>query len=270
MDARGLLLFAEDVCRALRGEPPLGHPSTITEGDLIRSLVGERTRPSVLKSDALPVTGAGSTRGWGDVVSRRISVNGPVPALIAKVAAALARHAGRYHTERVRIAVPIDMRNYKKELRNTGNLVHPLFIDVGRDESWQQIHKSILKRLAAREVLQLFPGDSIVPWFPIWLLRASSSLMIAGSRRGGRFPLSAFVSNIVLQGTSMYSGGGFECRSVYPLPMSNELVPLFVTAISLPEQAEVIVSAPRDLVGGGRFDELCDVVKSSLATDAAG
>ena len=44
MDARGLLHFAEDVFRSLRGEALVGSDYALMDAELVESLVGDRTR----------------------------------------------------------------------------------------------------------------------------------------------------------------------------------------------------------------------------------
>ena len=70
MDARGLLHFAEDVFRSLRGEPLVGAECTLTDTELVESLVGHRTRKA-LKGERRPVNGA-RTHRRGEIIARRV------------------------------------------------------------------------------------------------------------------------------------------------------------------------------------------------------
>ncbi len=263
MDAQGLLGFAEDVFRVLRGEPPVGADCTVNDGELVRSLVGRRTR-AALAARYAPIRGpAGSRRRR--VVSRRISLAGRIPAMVARVAAALARLAYRQHAMPTRIMIPVDLRRYQKGLRASGNLTYPIFLDVAAEPTWQEVHGTMLRSLAAKEALRLDPADCIVRWLPMLVLRLVYALWSGGHRRRGRFPFSAVVSHVHIPNAGSLSGGGFACRSVHALPQRTDDLPLHVAIVSLADSVEVTISAPGALLDEDRLAEVADRVEHELA-----
>jgi hypothetical protein len=262
MDARGLLHFAEDVFRALRGEEPEGATCTLSDTEVVESSVGARKRPA-LKSDCATLT-ASRARGASPVIWRRVTLEGPMPSLVARIAVALARHARRFHPGITRVMVPVDLRNYRRELRSTANMTYPLFVDVAPERGWRDLHKEILKRLGAKEPMRLDPGEKILPWLPLWLVTAIYWLWLAGHRITGRYPFSALVTHVALQGVAPLDGAGFTARSLYFLPPQADFIPLGISAVSGPDAAHLVVSAPRGLLGDEQLSTLCEALRTGV------
>ncbi|HEY2511210.1 MAG TPA: hypothetical protein VGI39_10150 [Polyangiaceae bacterium] len=267
MDARGLLYFAEEVFRALRSDALQGAPCTLSDTEVVESSVGSRTRPA-LQSDCLSVIATVSRRAT-PVIWKRVTLEGPLPSLVARIAVAVAQHAARFHSSVTRVMVPVDLRNYRRELLSTGNMTYPLFLDVPPGRSWRDLHKEILKRLGAKEPMRLDPAEKILPWLPMWLVTRFYGSWIAGHRRRGRFPFTALVTHVALHGVEPLEGGGFTARTLYFLPLPSDFIPLGIAAVSGPDAAHLVVSAPRGLLNEGELAELCEALQSGVASSAA-
>ncbi len=256
MDARGLLHFAEEVFRQMRGEKLVGADSTLSDTELAQLLGAKRKRPA-LKSKYLPLTQAGDRRDQ-KILWRRVAIDGTFPALVSKLAVALVGTSQQGHSVPVRLMVPVDLRNYQRDLLSTGNLTYPLFLDVTAEQSWQEVQKKILSRLAAREPIQMDQAEFVLPWLPLWLTRAGYVYWIRGHRRTGRFPVSVLLSHLSLRNRDQLSAAGFRCTSVYFLPQQLSFVPLCVSVVSDSNSSQVVISGPRDYLSPdelGRFEE---------------
>lgn len=267
MDATGLLTFAADVFRALRGEPPLGADCPLNDTDLVVSLAGPRTRPPM--KSGYPAINGGAARDRSETIWRRLCVPAPCPGLAARITTSLARQAARFHASTTRVMIPVDLRNYRKDLRATGNLTSVLYMDIPADRGWRELHKEIIKRLAAKEPILLYPGERAFPWLPLWLVRWVYGRWLDGNRRSGRFPFSAMVTHVALSGYEL-GGGGFQPRSVWFLPVSVDLdfLPLAVSAVTGPREVEIVVSAPRGLIDERQLEALCEGLMADLSGDA--
>ena len=265
MDARGLLHFAEEVFRALRGEPLIGADCMLNDTEFIKSMVGTRRR-AALKNDCPSIT-ASSSSSASPVIWKKVSLDGPTPGLVAKIAVLLARHASRFHQSVTRVMIPVDLRNYKRDMQSSGNMTYPLFIDVSTEQSWHDIQKAILKRLVAKEPMHLDPSEATLPWLPMWMVRVFYYALISVNRRRGRFPFSALVTHLALQGTAELNGGGFLARSLYFLPPQTDFIPLSVAAVSSSDSAEIVVSAPSGLLDEKSLSELCDAIRSGVTAE---
>lgn len=268
MDARGLLQFAEDVFHALRGEKPEGATCALSDTEVVESSVDARarTRPP-LKSDCATLT-ASRSRGAGPVIWKRVTLEGPMPSLVARIAVELARYARRFHAGTTRVMVPVDLRNYRRELRSTANMTYPLFVDVSPERSWRELHKEILKRLGAKEPMRLDPAEKLLPWLPMWLVTAIYWLWLAGHRITGRYPFSALVTHVALQGVAPLDGAGFTARALYFLPPQADFIPLGISAVSGADAAHLVVSAPRSLLGEDQLSTLCEALQRGVVAEA--
>jgi hypothetical protein len=265
MDARGLMHFAEDVFRALRGEALLGSDCSMNDTELIQSLVGNRTRP-MLRGDRRTITGARSS-STSAFRSQRLVMPSPGPALVARIAIALARHARTFHDTKTRVMIPVDLRNYAKGLRGTGNLTFPLFIDVNASLDWRTLQKDILKRLAAKEAMRLDPTERFAPWLPLWLIGLVFTSWSRWLRSTGHFGASVVVSHVSLTDTEAFCGGGFRCQGAYFIPSSDNFLPLVVSVISSRAATNVVVSAPEALVDEAQRTQLCEVLRTALQSN---
>ncbi len=261
MDASGLLHFAREVFRSLRGEALLGAPCPLSDTEFVRSLGSGERRPP-LKSDCPPLAGTSSSRSRA-VRWQRLALGGPALALVAKIVAVLARHAAP--AAPARAMIPVDLRNYRAEPHSTGNRTYPFFVDLSEALSWQAFHRIVLKRLKTREPLRLDPAEALVPWLPLWLLTAVYARWTRGHRAAGRFPFSALVTHLALPSAAQLSADGLACRSVYLLPPQSDFIPLCVSAVSSPEATNIVVSAPEDLLDREGLSRLCEAIRSGVA-----
>ena len=255
MDARGLLHFAEDVFRSLRGEPLVGAECRLTDTELVESLVGHRTRKA-LKGERRSVNGARSRRR-GEIIARRVSLAGPLPGLVARVATTLASYSAQHHDLPMRAMIPVDVRHYQRDLRSTGNLTCPLFLDIDPDQDWRRLHRKILKSLGSKAPLYLDPAERIARWMPLWVLRSFYRVWSAWHRRIGLYPVSALISHVSLDTLTPLEGCGFSRTSAYFLPPPGDAIPLVVSVVSDRSAVQIVVSGPDSLLSDEHLDELC-------------
>ncbi|GAB1692096.1 non-ribosomal peptide synthetase [Krasilnikovia sp. M28-CT-15] len=255
MDGRGVLTWAEDVFRALRGEPPLGAPAPLTDFGLAERLgaPGRRPRMSVgwrspLATPSAPVATAGGAQRWA-----RRSVDGNHPGLVAKLATAVAGFTG---ADRSRFMVPVDLRRHDPALLSTANLSLPVFLTAGPDETWQTLHKQILRALVERHEVTGGAAERAAYRLPLGLL--ARSLRLAGDR----YLCTAILSHLGRVDPAGFSADGFRASTVYSLPTHAPLAPLSIVATALPGRTELTVAhhGPPE-----RAEALLDAVEEALS-----
>jgi hypothetical protein len=266
MDAGGLIHWAHEVFRALRDEPLRGAPSTLTDTEIVTALGGKRDRP------ALPLgypsaTGRKLLQGPG-VVWRRTTIDGPVPGLVAKAAVSIARHAGARGIERIRTMVPVDLRNYKRDLLTTANASYPIFIDVEPTHDWTKVYKTILKKLADKEAIAIGWDETFVGFAPIRALPLAVRVFMGTQWLRDRFQFTASIAHLPKLGDAALSGGGFKFRTAHFLPAPSQILPLAVAAISHAGKTEVTVAAPRALAGELEVVALSTSIAAALRAPA--
>jgi hypothetical protein len=58
---------------------------------------------------------------------------------------------------------------------------------------------------------------------------------------------------------------GFTSRSLYFLPPQSDFIPLGIAAVSGPDAAQIVVSAPRHLASEAELAELCAVLVAGVS-----
>ncbi|GAB1640731.1 amino acid adenylation domain-containing protein [Krasilnikovia sp. MM14-A1259] len=248
MDGRGVLAWAADVFRVLRGEPPLGASAALTDYGLADRLGAPGRRPRMTVGWRSPVGAPADAPGWA-----RRSIDGNHPGLVAKLAAAVATFTG---TGRSRFMVPVDLRRHDPALRSTANLSLPVFLTTGGGEAWQSLHKQILRALVERREVVGGAAERAAYRLPLGLL--ARSLRVAGNRH----LCTAILSHLGRVDPADFSADGFRASTVYSLPTHAPLSPLSIVATAPPGRTELTVAyhGPPD-----RAEALLDAIEAALA-----
>ncbi|MCU1687008.1 MAG: bacitracin synthetase 3 [Amycolatopsis sp.] len=260
MDAHGLMLWAEDVFRAQRGEKPVGARSEVTVVDLGDPLYlsaaddkREQELPALLGVPDRPVP--------NEYLWRRRTIDGTFPALTAQVAAAIVEIAG---APVVPIGFPVDLRPFHPEVGSTSNLSITISLDIEAGCNWERIYEQLLGVLAERRGNVHAPGPEILR-APLPILR---SVIRASDRRivkRDRMNFAAGVNNIGKIDPAAFSADGFEAAGVYLLSPRE---PGAAVALVLTEgkgRTDITLSwwdSPRM---GERADRLLDHICDTLA-----
>ncbi|MEV6319099.1 amino acid adenylation domain-containing protein [Streptomyces sp. NPDC051776] len=288
MDGHGALIWAMEVFRALRGEPPHPAPSTDTDYTLLAQLGATGRRPALLLDQPSPLATAGQhvrraggvevdgsleVEGSRNALWRRRTLPGHHPALTARLAQALADAAvvpgsGAGPAD-ARIMVPVDLRRHRPELSSTSNLALPVFLRVRAGEDWRTAQAQLLRALKEhRELARGF--ESGLARLP---LPAAGALLRAGraaAERRDRHMASAIVSHLGRVDLAACSAPGFTATSVHALPVHAPLVPVSCVAVETPTHTELTVGFQG--FGSGladRADALLDRLVAALAEPSA-
>jgi amino acid adenylation domain-containing protein len=252
MDGRGMLMWAQDVFRALRGEPLRGAAAVLTDYGLVERLGKPGRRPRTSAGWRSPLAGSSPHRTAAQHWARR-TVDGNHPGLVAKLAAAVADFTG---DARSRFMVPVDLRRHDPMLRSTANLSMPVFLSADPEQTWQSLHQQILRALVERREVTGGAAERAAYRLPLGLL--SRFLRLAGDR----YICSAILSDLGRVDPAEFSTDGFRASTVYSLPTHAPLAPLSIVATAPPGRTELTVAhhgAPE------RAEALLDAVEAALS-----
>lgn len=251
MDGRGTQTLAEDVFRALRGEPLIGSECRTTEQELARSFQ-KGIRPA---SPAVHIAPTGRAEGSGrEIRWRRFRVRGTYRKIVSQVAAALAREARACSSGPVRIGIPVDLRPRRDGLRSTGNLTNFIYVDVDPGDTRDDIDSDIRRQLEEGRDGMLYPGDELIRYMPLGLLRRLIDQRIRRNHGRGLYNTTALISNLGKKNLEDFSGGGFNATAFWAIPPGSELYPYSVVLAGHGDTIEIIISIPEVMADGGRFD----------------
>jgi amino acid adenylation domain-containing protein len=260
MDGKGLLVFVHDVFRALRGETPVGAPSTITDHALVEQLGGGKARK--FEFDCPPPFGPVKHESF-DFTWKRRTIPGTHAALVARITATLCAERG------LRVMVPVDIRRHAPDISSTGNLSMPIFLDVQRGEAWEQLQERLLAALAERAELTRNDMESVSGILPGFGLKAMIRMAATVQRAKGKFLLaSAIVSHLGKVPLAGLCAPGFSARTLYSPPSYAPLAPLTVSAVECGAHVELCVAAAAGSEMARQVDALLDRIVAALDTHA--
>lgn len=222
MDGQGTLAWVKDVMRCLRGETPLGHPSTLDVDQLMRE-VGTSKRASP-EADALHPFGRASETSEGRFHWRRFTVDRALDAAVTgRIAVRLAEEARRHGEGKVRINLPTDLRYLRPQERSTGNLFSALFIDVPPGASADMIGLKVMTLLYKKEGTKpvgLYAGDG-----ELGSLAAHRVKLLWDMNQLHATGLYAFTATLShlgrIEGAEL-SGPGFAATGAYFVPLVGD------------------------------------------------
>ena len=262
MDGRGTFVWAEDICRALRGESILGADSAVTDYELARAL-GKAAR-TPFPFDNVNPTGRAQGRIPGVTYFRKWR-KGKFHSLLGQAAILAAKEAWKHQDGKVRFAIPVDMRRHLKGVRSTANLTMPIYIEVTRASTPESISQSVTSQLEAHAEGMLDKGDPLINWTPMKLIEHKWRTLATEYHKKGLYRTSGVISNMgAVPPMHIFSGGGFEANHFWPIPPAYDFIPFFLGLASSEGSLEVIVSMPKVLASGGRIEHITSTIIDGL------
>jgi len=264
MDGRGLLIWAEDIFRALRGEEVQRSDETVLEDHLLNHAYKPAHK---VTGRFLAPTGRpqGSERG---ITYLRKRITGSFSKIPAKIALVLAREAWRHGKGNVRFGIPMDLRSRRPGLKSTGNLTSAMFIQITPDMNLDDIVGEIKRKVAAREDGYATLEDKLMNYIPLKVLAELIQKDAAYSHKIGLYRYSGFISNLGLYKPEPFQGGGFTAHAVYARPISGEAFPFSIVLIGLDgseKKLDLFAAVPKVLANNGRIEALLDRIIEGLA-----
>lgn len=230
MDGRGLLLFAEALFAALRGEaPPAATDLGLRDADLLDAAqLAEPGRPPARTMPPLSPPGSGPRPIWR---RRRLEGDRRVAELIAALAPG-----------RARVDVPVDLRRHRPGLLSTANLTGLVRLELGPGVD---IEAALAGAIERGEHLRFVAQGERLRGLPLWLLVAAGRGEAKKGQQTGRYGSSGTVSHLGRVRLDRLSGGGFHARRAAILPPASPDLPVLITALFDEHGLEVVAAAPQ-------------------------
>ncbi len=268
MDGRGTLLWATEVFRALRGLTPQDAKSPLTEIDFVRQVDYEPGKPTRKRvSPVLQSTAVRFSKRGG--FSRRRTVEGNHPALVAKIAVAVTRLC---ELETTPFLVPVDLRRHDRSIRTTGNVSLGLTLTVDRSMTWQEAQQRIRQSLMDKaEMSDLGKQRSLegVLHIPLGALRTMAHMGDAFVARRGNF-WTFSLSNIGRVDMADFTTGSFQASAVFlALRRGLYALPTFFLSQSA-DRTEIVLCADEGPGIIERAEELLDGIVADLSSSGSG
>jgi amino acid adenylation domain-containing protein len=237
MDAKGLVTWALDVFRALRGEPLLGAADPVSDRDVPAD--GPAVTPGSPDAGHVPVLGACGATERSRVCCGRRAVQGTFPGLVARLATALVEHAA---VEAGLFSVPVDLRPYRSGVRTTANMTSSIDLPVWAGEQWDRVHERLLRALADGEPTRTVPPAELLYALSIPQLNDAINATDRAARSRGVFPANAIVSHAGRVALADVSTPGFAAHTVYELSRPVPGGPPELAAVEVDGHTEITMS----------------------------
>ncbi|MET7424042.1 non-ribosomal peptide synthetase [Dactylosporangium sp. NPDC005555] len=235
MDAGGVLLWAADVFRALRGEPLTGATDTVTEVDLLPPLTHKPTPPGLRYPALLGERTPGTPRR---TLWLRRSVDGYHAGLIARLATAIAPLCGDGDAQ---FAVPVNLRRYAPQTRSTASLSHSLPFTVPAGQDWEATHERLLTMLAEERDAQARLDPAVLK-IPQPVLRFINGALDSKAAKQNLYPSHASLAHLGRVDVEDFSTAGFAATALYSLSSSPAGGPVELDAVECAGHTEITLS----------------------------
>ena len=260
MDAAGLLHFAQELFRALRGEPLLGSRGDLDDWSIVTSSPHRRPLPAMRPEWPSPAGRPSVTPEPGYVHELR-QVRGRVDSPTARIAAALAR---TQESGTCRLMIPVDLRLADERLRTTTNLSNPLILDFDRAWDSNDCWRSVLGALGRHEQFGVARGSAVLPWLPRRPTGRLLGLAQDWQARRGRHLFTALSSNVARTPLASFAFEGATPERVGFLPFDTPGAGLNLLTLQHDHALELAASCPAASGGQGRLSRLLDELCAEL------
>ncbi|HEX4221881.1 MAG TPA: non-ribosomal peptide synthetase [Pseudonocardiaceae bacterium] len=241
MGAQGVLLWAKEVFRALRGETPQEASHLVDELAVITETRPRKGNAPKRPTTDVPLLAPSSLATEPGMFTYRRTVAGYHAGVVAKLAAMLTRLSD---VEETSYEVSSDLRRLIPDVRTTSSLSTGLTLPVRAGEDWSAVYERMLRSLAEDADLAALP--------PLPVLRAMARVPLSVirnlfDRKDRRGPVvrayGAFLlSHVGRHGIEEFSGGGFTASTVYSLPIRGVLIVPGITVTEAAGRTEIIIS----------------------------
>ena len=265
MDARGTLLWAEDIFRALRGEPVLGSTYTSNDVEFMRNLP-KIEREKLSKNNITP---GGKVHGDDQgFVWLRKTIPGRFRNLQSQVIYLTAREAWKHSDGTVIFCISVDLRRHMPpDTRATGFLSSTIFMEIRPEYTVEQITELFKKYLNEKRELTYSWLNKLLFFVPIRLINYFFQRMSKKMHNSGRYLASGIVVTMGLIPLEKYTGGGFSSSNMYAIPPYLDVIPFFIGMASNGKDIEVVITMNKALGSNGRIEAIMDSITSQLVPE---
>ena len=208
MDAKGVLTWALDVFRVLRGEVPLGAPDPVSDRDVFADLPGteELVTPGYTQP---PVLDRCEPTDHTRIVFGRRSIQGSHPAMVAKLATLLTAEDAPSV-----FYIPVNLRHHRPGVRSTANFSSGFYLRVEAGEDAGSVHERLLRELADGAAVRKAPPTGLLD-MPLTQVAEAMTTIDRRSRERDLYPSDAVLAHIGRVELDRLHTPAFTARSIY-------------------------------------------------------
>jgi hypothetical protein len=256
IDGRGAIHWSMDVFRILRGEPPVGSPSTLADFDVQAQYAGRVVAGRDAELRAIPVVAPGEPDGAPlHFIWRRFVLKRNISQIMPKTAVFLAEYARRREPGEVAFTIPIDYRGLRTQELGIGNLTGYIRVTVPEGASPRTVMSDMRAQIESFADCRPLEGAKALRWVPIRSMRRyiAPKFELLLYQMNKVFPTGGLVS-MGMSNPDAYSCPGFKAEIVVGIP--GAVGKLNVVFMNRSDSVVVCFSAPARYNDHGQFDEM--------------
>lgn len=262
MDARGTLFWAEDIFRALRGEPVLGSTSALNDEDVCRN--SPKTKKEKISKNN--ITPGGKIQGDDQgVVWLRKTIHGHFRNLQSQVIYLTAREAWKTADGPVVLSVSVDLRRHlPQDIRATGFLSKSISIEIKPEHTIEKITQLLKQYLNEKREITHYKMYRLVFLVPVRMINHFVQRVSKKMHDTGRYMASGIVVTLGVIPLEKYTGGGFHPSAFFAIPTYMDVIPFFIAVMGNGKDVEVMITMNKGLAGNGRIEQIMESITSQL------
>jgi hypothetical protein len=244
MDGQGILIWIDNIFRALRGEELVVAHSKLTDLDLIRrhQYHHKIERPSFSYQPRFRTSWPNRT----NLYWQRLQVPGQFFGCTAKVAKEL---SALFHGDHFQILIPSNIRRLEKGLISTGNLSLPLYVEFQKDDDWLAISRKIFAAIKRGDDLSLPSADfGILNRLPSLLIQWFLRLAVFRQTLTQRYLNCATITNLGSIHLGAFSTAKLQATTLISLPTHQPLVPLSIAIAEHKQATEIVIGSYQEVL----------------------
>ncbi|MBN2160814.1 MAG: hypothetical protein JW807_15605 [Spirochaetes bacterium] len=269
MDARGTLLWAEDIFRALRGEAVLGSTSTLNDEECCKNLLKIKPKMKIKKTPSRNITPGGTMQGDSrDVVWLRKTIQGRYRNLQSQVICLAAKEAWKNSEGTAVFCVSVDLRRHMPpETIITAFLSGSIYLEVKPGDTPEKITGMLKDKLNAKREISYSRMNRLMFLMPLKVINYLMDRIGNWMHSTGHYLASGLVVNLGLVPLEKYTGGGFHPVSFFGIPTYIDVIPFFMGTIGSGKNIDVIITMNKGLADNGRIEEIMESITSQLVSE---
>ncbi len=257
MDARGFNHFIKDIFRVLRGEPPVGSSSTLTDTD-IKSKFKDRIKCTRQPMTCIPILSP-SHHDVSDIhyIWRREILHANIKNLLPKLAVFLAQYARKNTAGEVGFTIPVDLRGLREEVCSTANLTSMLYIKVEPGDTAMAVMKQINQNIRDYADCISPPLTKLLRWLPLSMItnsmRKNAEVML--------YQTTPAITSSGIVSMGMFKPEEFSCpqfSATSLLGIPGSVGKMNIAFTNHVDHTEVIFSTPEAYNRDGQLDRMID------------
>ncbi|HOO70348.1 MAG TPA: hypothetical protein PK926_01210 [Spirochaetota bacterium] len=264
MDGRGTIFWAEEIFRCLRGETPAGSDSTLADYELAWMYQKKGRTPPPHEFIAPTGKAAGNASG---VTWQRRRLQGKFRNFLGQVSVLVGREARASGNGKVRLTIPVDLRQRSEGLLSTGNLTNTIYILVTPESTADSVAQDVALQLENFGDCMIYHREKIMSHVPLWFMTRELKKIIREKHAAGMYHNSGIISNLGRFDLEKFSGGGFSASSWFAVPPCQEIVPFFMVLAGSGGWVDLMIGMPRVLASGGRLGAFMEHVIAGLEAE---